>query len=327
MIPASGMKPKLFLPATNSFVKNKYKLGVSFSVKCARDFSLEPLHCLQWLLEEIGVRRFRLMSYWDQLEPVQGQFDWQQLDSQFAMIEKYQGEVTLSVGLRQPRYPECHPPDWLQYLSSVQKDQSLMLYLSEVVKRYKRQPVLHSWQLENEALNRGIGECTDYNRQRLRYEYKILKSLDAKHPVVMTLSNTFGLPVRKPTPDVFATTYYKIQYNNNAYRESFLPPWFYRHRALVIGWITGKPSFIHELQAEPWGPRGNPELSIEEQNHSMNAEQLIKCFNEAKQTGLYPIDFWGAEWWYWRLVKHGDPSLGKAAKAIFANLNQQHPRK
>lgn len=300
---------------------SKYRLGVSFSAKCALDFDLDPLECLQWLLDEVGVRRFRLMSYWDQIEPAPGRFDWNGLDGQFAMVEERGGEVSLAVGLRQPRYPECHPPLWLKDLCSEDKERALLNYLSEVVRRYRMLPVLDSWQLENEALNHGIGECTDYSRQRLRREYWVLKELDQDHPVVMSLSNTYGIPLKKPIPDVFATTFYSIQYNKDAYKHTLLPPWFYRYRAALIGLVTGRPCFIHELQAEPWGPRGNPELSLQEQDRSMNAEQLIKVVQQAQQTGLYPMDLWGGEWWYWRLVKHNDPSLGETAKRIFTNLN------
>ena len=58
--------------------------------------------------------------------------------------------------------------------------------------------------------------------------------------------------------------------------------------------------------------------SLEEQSHSMNPEIFVKNINYAKRTGLSPVYFWGAEWWYW-LKEQGDDSIWQAAKDIWNN--------
>ncbi|QQS18204.1 hypothetical protein IPL68_06255 [Candidatus Saccharibacteria bacterium] len=34
----------------------------------------------------------------------------------------------------------------------------------------------------------------------------------------------------------------------------------------------------------------------------------------AQRVGAYPIDLWGAEWWYWR-YKNGDKTIWQTVKA------------
>src|SRR5690606_15604402 len=86
--------------------------GVSFSVPYAQYLGLDPKACFDAALNDLGFRRFRLMSYWNRLEPEKDTYDFRELDWQINMAEKYGAEVTLCLGLRQPRWPESHWPDW-----------------------------------------------------------------------------------------------------------------------------------------------------------------------------------------------------------------------
>jgi hypothetical protein len=77
--------------------------------------------------------------------------------------------------------------------------------------------------------------------------------------------------------------------------------------------------FIHELQLEPWGPTAIWKMTIEEQNRSMNVRQIASNVELAKKINAMPIDLWGAEWWYWRLKKHNDPSIWQVVKKSIEN--------
>jgi hypothetical protein len=37
-----------------------------------------------------------------------------------------------------------------------------------------------------------------------------------------------------------------------------------------------------------------------EQDKSMSLETFKQNITAGKKTGLYPIDLWGLEWWYWQ---------------------------
>src|SRR5205823_1047416 len=90
----------------------------------------------------------------------------------------------------------------------------------------------------------------------------------------------------------------------------------HRLRAWLIWQLLNRRSFIHELQCEPWAPKGIWEVSRAEQNKSMGPEQIKNSFQRAKAVRLFPIDIWGSEWWYWR-HKQGDDSIWSAvSKAV-----------
>lgn len=292
--------------------------GVSFSVKQCRNFGMEWRPVLRALITDMGIRRFRLMSYWDEHEPGQGEYDFTQLDAQIALISKAGGEITLCLGARQPRWPENHWPNWAWELPKAQRNKHLLAFIELVVKRYKSRSAIISYQLENEALLTNFGKRPDTDRNRLRTEFAAVKSLDPKRPIIMTTSTSWGIPVRNPIPDIVGFSYYQVLFNNGAYGRSFHRPWLDRWRAKLIRVLHGKPSFIHELQAEPWGPANIWEMSLEEQDRSMSLEQLQENIAQAKKTNLYPIDLWGAEWWYWRKTTHDDESLWVVAKELFS---------
>src|SRR3978361_2210868 len=93
-------------------IVNPEQFGVSFSLKQCRDFDIDPAETLGWLINKAGFRRFRLMSYWNEHEKQPGSYDFKELDRQVAAISKAQGVITLSLGARQPRWPENHWPEW-----------------------------------------------------------------------------------------------------------------------------------------------------------------------------------------------------------------------
>lgn len=259
------------------------------------------------------------MSHWDIIEPKRGKFEFANLDWQMNQVAKHGGEVTLTIGLRQPHHPECHQPKWAYKLKGAEWQEALLKFIEQVVTRYREHPVLVSWQLENEALNDEFGQCVDFDEARLKTELELVKKLDPKHPVIMSLANHSTFKVIGPRPDIYATSIYLIQHKNDGYLESKLPPWYHRLRALYIKLKFGKPFFIHELQTEPWGPGGTQTVSREEQDKSMNPGRFRHAVAYALRTGLAPIDLWGLEWWYYRREKFGDENMLAEARRVFAN--------
>lgn len=290
-------------------ITSSHQFGVSFSIKQCRNFQLDYIETLNALLHDLGVRRFRLMTYWNEHEKSPGQYDFSTLDTQLKHIQRAGGEVTLCLGVRQPRWPENHWPDWAWALPKPERDQALLRYIEVAVRRYKKHPVIVSYQLENEALLTQFGERPDTDRRRLRSEFQLVKRLDPSRPVIMTTSTSWGIPMRQPIPDIIGFSYYQILYNSGKYGRSFHRPWLDRLRSLGIKFIHRKPSFIHELQAEPWGPQNIWDMDLHEQYRSMSLKQLTENIRQAQATGLGPIDLWGAEWWYWLKTTGQDSSI------------------
>jgi hypothetical protein len=302
------------------------QLGVSFIPDYAQSLGVDPQQTLHALLTDVKIKHLRLVSYWSDGEPQPGQYDFSQLDWQFKQAEAAHAKITLTLGLRQPRWPECHRPDWTKNEPAYLWQAQLNNYIQAVIERYKYSPSLQSYQLENEYFLKGFGHCSDADttRDRLINEFNLVKKLDPKHPVIIGRSNNaLGFPVGQPTPDEFSISVYKRVWDagvTHRYLEYPQPTWFYAFIAGVQKLFLHRDMVIGELQAEAWPPHGQtiPETSLAEQNKSLDATRLRQRFAYGKATGMKSIDLWGAEYWYYRMQVLHDPSLWNVAKQEFS---------
>lgn len=294
-----------------------YVYGVSFSAKYARGLGIDPQQAFIDLLDEQNFATVRLMSYWDEVEPVDNAYSFAELDWQMEQAQRAGTDVSLAIGLRQPRWPECHWPGWV---NRDDYEQQLLSFVETVVKRYNQHPALASYQLENEIANRSYGDCPEFEQNLLGREYTLVKNLDQKHPVIINASNQSGIPIRYPLGDEVGLSVYK-----KAHFDLFGRTWGWSFWYIPASWHSlraglieagGRPVFIHELQAEPWGPEDTANLSLVEQAETMDVEQLKKNVEFARKTGIREIHLWGAEWWYWRRVKFNDHSLWQTVQSI-----------
>lgn len=297
-------------------------LGTTFIEDYAESFGLDPQETLEAILSDLGMRQIRLVSYWKEIEATPGQYDFSKLDRQFELANRYDAKVSLAIGMRQPRWPECHEPKWITIDTNNKGawEPQLYKYMGAVVERYKNNPALGTYELENEFFMKVFGECKDFNRNRLIHEFDMVKKADPNHPIIISRSNNwYGIPVGEPTPDRFAISIYKRVWDaviTKRYFEYPLPPWFYAALAGSEELWSGRDMIIHELQSEPWSPNFKQitEISVEEQFKSVNPDRLRERIDYAKDTGMRTIDLWGAEWWYWLKEKHGDPSVWNVVK-------------
>ena len=298
--------------------------GVSFIPAYAESLGVDPHETMDGLID-LGIKHFRLTSYWDRGEPAKGTYDFTELDWQFKKAEAAHAKVSLSLGLRQPRWPECHMPDWAKTEPAKQWYPELNNYIKAVVERYKDSPSLDTYQVENEYFLVGFGVCTDMNRDRLISEFNLVKSLDNKHLAIIARSNNgIGIPIGQPKPDMYGVSIYKRVWDaqiTHRYFEYPIPAWFYGFLAGAQKIHDGRNMVVHELQAEAWGPNYRPlkELSLKEQKKSLDAKRLKDRFGYGKATGMRTIDLWGGEYWYYRKVVLNDPTLWNVAKEEYKN--------
>lgn len=303
--------------------------GVTFIPDYAQSLGVNPQQTMQALLN-IGVRQFRLTSYWSDIQPSAGQYDFSQLDWEFKLANEYHAKIILTVGLRQPRWPECHPPSWINTAKPMATwEPQLLAFMTQVINRYKHNPALEAWQLENEYFLKGFGQCNNYSRQRLITEYNLLAKLDPQHTIILGRSNNaIGIPIGKPTPDMYSISVYKRVWDANVthrYFEYPYPAWFYAFLAGLQEIYQGKNMIIAELQAEAWAPDNKTltQISLSQQDKSLNATRLKHRFSFGKATGMKDAIMWGAEYWYYRKVVLHDPSLWNVAKKEFS-ANDYH---
>jgi hypothetical protein len=296
------------------------QIGATFISDYASYLEVDPQETLQAIITDLGVKHLRLVSYWDKIEEQPGHYDYSDLDWQFKMAEQYNIKVSLAVGLRQPRWPECHMPEWALKQNKSEWYPALKAFMTKTIERYRTSPVLESYQLENEFFLTVFGECKDFDRDRLVDEANLVRQLDSSHKLIITRSNNaLGLPIGEPTPDEFGVSVYKRVWDKTVTKRYFeypLPAWFYATLAGAGKIITGKDMIVHELQAEAWTPEGFKikDAPIDELYKSMNPQRLHDRFLYGEATGMKQMDLWGVEWWYQMKVRRNAPELWETAK-------------
>lgn len=303
--------------------------GITFVQSHAEYLGLDPKDTMQAIIDDLGITKFRLVSHWDRMEKQPGVYDFSELDWQFEKVAEANGSVSLAIGLRQPRWPECHPPEWAKPMPKDEWYPRLKDFLQAVVSRYKDHPNLESYQLENEYFINIFGECHDYDRARLIDEFNFVKSLDSNTPIITTKSNNFlpNWPLRSPHPDIVAGQLYKKGWYKNYFRiylHNPLPSWYYGFLAGLSEMATGKEFFIHEIQTEPWVPDAYAlrDAPRSETDKTMSPELLRFMLNFGKETGTKKIYLWGGEWWYFRKSVKNDPVFWDIIKNEVESANQ-----
>lgn len=288
--------------------------GVSFSTKYAEELGLDWKETFSALTEDLGFEKLRLMSYWDIHEPQDGEYDFTDLDWQIEQSEEQGVDVILALGARQPRYPECHIPQWANELKNESFDSQLVEYVEVVVNRYKDSPAIEAWQIENEPRNVVFSTCRPYfSRDRLAREFNAVKAIDNTRPSYMNLSVEYQLPLFSPIGDrVGYSVYERVNatvLGKNIAWQHLIPSSWHSFRSGFINLFWDRQTYIHELQAEPWGPGATVDLSQEEQAKSMNPRFLLENIDYAEETGTNLVYLWGGEWWYWQKTVNNDSAM------------------
>lgn len=304
-------------------------VGATFIPNYARYYDLDPQETMTAIVDDLGIKRLRLVSYWSDMEKERGKYNFDELDWQFRLAEEKGVKVSLALGLRQPRWPECHMPSWAQEMMGQEWYRPLEDFIAAVVNRYKDSPALDSYQLENEYFLKAFGICYDFNRDRLVSEYNLVKRLDPNTPLVVSMSNNaIGTPVGEPKPDKWAISVYKRVWDKTITKRYFeypIPAWYYAFRAGFTELTRGREVFMHELQTEAWTPDtfgGTKESPLVEQDKSLDPHRLQERIRYGEATGMKTMDLWGVEWWYWRKTKHSDNALWDTAKTELQRIDQ-----
>lgn len=300
------------------WVKNMTKLekvGVSFSQVQAERFGSDWRANYIGILDELKYKHLRVATYWDRIEKEPGKYDFSELDWQIEEASRRNAKLTVVVGQKTLRYPECYYPTWLDRNNSTEVGERSNKMIEAVVERYKNNPAIEAWQVENEFLLRSFGKCPKDNltNTQLRKEVETVKRIDPGKTIVLTQSNQHGFPVLGPFGNVYGFSMYRWVWGPLGYfryPQSGIYNWW---KAALISFYTGNKIKVAEMQAEAWGKVGNEHMSAEESFRTMNPQQLKENIDYARQTQIKEFDLWGSEWWWW-LKQNGHNEMWEAAK-------------
>lgn len=298
------------------------KWGLTFSQYYAtEELGFDWREAYRAILDELKPATIRLIAYWQYIEPVSGEPRFDDLDWQVTEAARRGISVTLAVGHKVPRWPECHWPAWVRYKTADAFRAEVRNYLTRVVEHYRGFSSIVRWQVENEPLFPFFGVCPSPDLEFLKEEIALIKSLDPSRPIMVTDSGEFST-WRKTAglSEVLGTTLYRVAWNQyTGWWTHYFPPSWYAFRAWVAREVTPTEQvIIAELQVEPWASenRSIVVIPLAEQIARFDLAELDRMVAFARATGLPEVYLWGVEWWYWRKVQ-GDPSFWDAGKKIF----------
>jgi hypothetical protein len=295
--------------------------GMSFNTPYARELGLDWKETYDAILDDLGVRRLRLAAHWPMVEPLQGTYNFNELDYQIKRAEEVGATVILAVGRRLPRWPECHVPEWARGLTTTERQAMLIDYLTVVVNRYKDNPAVIMWQVENEPFLEVFAyeHCGELDVDFLEKEIAHVKMLDGTRPILVTDSGNLGMWYGAYSRgDHFGTSVYVHLWNPElGPLRTVLPAWAYRVKENLMRLRYGdKPTYLIELSAEPWLLAPITDVPISTQLSRMDLEKFEDILSYAEQTRYDTQYLWGAEWWYW-LVKQGHPEMWERGQQLF----------
>jgi len=297
------------------------KYGVTFSKPFAEHLGLDWQETYLALLDDAGVKKVRLPSYWTEIETERDNYSFEDLDWQIKEAEKRDVKIIITLGQKQPRWPECHIPEWAEKLNKYERQNELIEIMEKTVERYKYKENITAWQVENEPFL-AFGECPEFDKNFLDREISLVRSLDSR-PVIISDSGELGTWYSAAKrADILGTTLYRIVWNGHlGYVHYPIASVVYRIKAAIIMYITGvEKIIIVELQAEPWGPKMIIDTPLEEQYKSMSPEQFRENIDYVKKIEFSEAYLWGGEWWYWLKTRKGDDRIWEEAKKVFGEL-------
>lgn len=293
--------------------------GVNFSQKHAERLGLDWKKVYAAVLDDLEARNLKIAVNWDFIEGKRGEYYFNDLDWQVQEAEKRRAGLILVIGMKTPGWPECHLPQWAKELDKEVQQKEILKMLEQIVLRYKDSKAVKYWQIENEPFF-PFGQCPWKDRRFLDKEIELVKSLDNRE-IIISESGEFPLWFSAAKHgDIVGVTMYKKVWMDEIKSYFFypFPATFYRRKAGLVKLLFGKEVICVELQAEPWGPELIYNLSLEEQEKSMDLERLKKNIEFAKKVGFDQYYLWGAEWMYWMKEKHNNPELWEEAKSLFS---------
>jgi len=352
IVPFLAIAPfHLFMPAPVKAhgVAPPVQVGISFSPVRAGYLGLDYRSAFK-RLEAMHFRVIRLSTYWDQVDKEgYDQLDWLMNEAQRA-----RQPIVLTVGMKALGWPEFYVPASVTDLTTLNQGQDVasdaslraatLAFVEATVLRYRDNPTLVGWQIENEPFNRAGPQRLWIDAGFLRDEISSVRQLDGHHRrLIVNAFSHFNLVFDQASArqgfdlrqwlgfdadsaerdslavlnrgdvlglDVYTAIGYQFLGQDHLSRaDGDWPERLARVRELAKR--QGKQAWITEAQAEPWESAEDTYTDPK----STNPAAIRSIFENLKDAGYGTVLFWGSEYWLWR-ADNGDPRWIDAIKAI-----------
>jgi len=304
-------------------IQENINYGVNFSNKYASDLGMNWQDSYIEILDVLNVKNIRLVAYWDEIEQKNGTYDFTNITWQLNEAQRRDINVILVVGRKVPRYPECHEPSWWRNMTDKKAmDEELYQYIEDSVSSLKDYSAIKTWQVENEPFF-PFGDCEKISLETVKKEVEIVRGIDSR-PILIQDSGEGGIwfPSYNAGDYLGISMYRRIWYNfwnvffgRFIYFEYPLSYWSYKIKAGLVG-IPYEKVIVTELQAEPWGPAINSELSQSEKDKTMSKHDFLTTITYAQKAGFKDLYFWGAEWWLYEKNVNNNSYFWDTAKVV-----------
>ena len=311
-----------FQPQQPKILRRPQWLGTTFSQLQCHYMGLDYRESFQQLLS-LGFDCIRLCSYWNEVEAQENQFNFTTLDWLLDECHKHKVSVVLTVGMKAPRWPEFHFPDWVQarydtssHPKPIDRQTELadrtLQFTEKVVAHTKASPVIQYWQVENEPFTRmDITGGRYLSHEFVQREVELVRSRILPHQQIL-LTNAITLPAAQIAEDDHAfqkslaladgigiNVYTKVPIANSAFYVEPLPPfWTKLNNWQSLIQDANKTAWIAEAQAEPWEP--NELVAMKKTEYpSSTPKRLENLVVSLTDIGYSPVLLWGCEYWYW----------------------------
>jgi len=295
--------------------------GITFSQISAEEMNIDWQKTYVNILDDLGVKKLRLIAYWSLIENNKGEYLFNDLDWQINNAKKRGTEVILAVGSKLPGSSECYLPEWAKELNKEEKQESSLLFLKEVINHYSSEEIIKSWQIEDNPFQKTSEKCVEIDKEFLNKEISLVKETDfTRRPVMLTVSGELG---NWFSPALISDNLGISVYRNNwtqywGYFNYPIRPVFYKKMSDLIKFFTEiNDVIIIELQAEPRGSKLISEMFSQEWDRSMSLDKFKDTISYIKRAGFDEVYLRGAEWWYYMKGK-GNNSFWNEAKKLWS---------
>lgn len=311
------------------------QLGATFSHPHLKWLGLDPMKAIKEY-KKLGLKWIRLGCYWNEIEKIEGKFDFSNLDPLVEYCDKNKLKIILTVGMKAPRWPEYYIPNWLLKQLNYKKKKTItpkdavllekiLIFIRKCVEQYKKSSSIKVCQVENEPLDPSGPNYWSIHKSFLSTEIDAVIEFDKNTQTLINIWGNDMLPrlTHKKIPsttDILGVDIYPKQYAQhiNKYIGPRGTKTLMKHA--LSRFIKTDSLYITELQAEPWELG---ELVTNKDNPpSFTPTDFEKNLNYILEFKPKVIFLWGFEYWLWRKIKHNDNRYWSGAKKLTTKYGQ-----